>query len=166
MLIVRLRVLEVNERLRAFGPPLRGRGGRGGRGGYPGRGGLGPSLAGRLDFGPRGPVPGDFRGPSGPEPLRDGPSRPFRDAPDRPLREGPDRPLRDGPRSSFTNGLRRDSRPEQLDRGRSSSMQIELSADNQVALPACCCHKAWWILRGHVTVASAAFFVAPKFEPI
>ncbi len=121
---------QVNERLRAFGPPLRGRGGRGLRGGFVGRGGMGPPLAGRLDFGPQGPNSRDFRRPDGPESFRDGPSRPYRDAADRPFREGPDR---EGLRGSFANGMRRDSRPEPLMHRRSSSMQDDTPAETQVA---------------------------------
>ncbi|KAK9862695.1 hypothetical protein WJX84_011057 [Apatococcus fuscideae] len=115
----------VNERLRAFGPAFRGRGGRGGRGGFPGRGGLVPPLAGRLDYGAPGLGPRDFRGPEGPGPSRDGPSRGFRD--------GPEQPYRDSMRPPFRDLPGRDARPEPLGHRRSSSMHDDIPPASQVA---------------------------------
>ncbi|KAK9833019.1 hypothetical protein WJX74_004615 [Apatococcus lobatus] len=115
----------VNERLRAFGPAFRGRGGRGGRGGFPGRGGLVPPLAGRLDYGAPGLGPRDFRGPEGPGPSRDGPSRGFRD--------GPEQPYRDSMRPPFRDLPGRDARPEPLGHRRSSSMHDDIPPASQGA---------------------------------
>lgn len=86
-----------------------------------------PPLAGRLDYGAPGPGPRDFRGPEGPVPLRDGPSRGFRDGPERPFRDGMRPPFRDPPAPAW------DARPEPLGHRRSSSMASDVPLDPQVA---------------------------------
>ena len=116
------------------GPVGAGRGGRGGRGGFMGRGGLGPSLAGRLDYGPAGPGPRDFRGMDGREPLQQEASRPSRDVPEGPIRDRMGGPFRDGPRSSFSDAPLRDPRASMpLEHRRSSSMQNHQAPEPQVA---------------------------------